>query len=55
MAEEVLREGQGAGEVEAEANTGFEGMETLARAIELGTHVIDISVALCVILHVPFP
>lgn len=33
MAEEVLR-GGGAGEVDQ--STGFEGMETLARAIELG-------------------
>ena len=36
MAEEVLREGQGTGETGGDAATGFEGMETLARAIELG-------------------
>jgi len=38
MAEEVLKGGQGAGESGADTNTntGFEGMETLARAIELG-------------------
>ena len=36
MAEEVLKEGQRAGEAGADNNTGFEGMETLARAIEMG-------------------
>lgn len=36
MAEEVLREGPAAGEGGTDASSGFEGMETLARAIELG-------------------
>lgn len=37
MAEEVLRSGPAAGEVGGEdSSAGFEGMETLARAIELG-------------------
>ena len=40
MAEEVLRDG----ETGAEQNTSFEGMETLARAIELGMYIYTCTV-----------
>lgn len=36
MAEEVLRGGPAAGETGGEHSPGFEGMEALAQAIELG-------------------
>ena len=42
MAEKVLREGPAAGEDRGEA--GFEGMETLAQAIELGMLLVKVIV-----------
>ncbi len=37
MAEEVLKGEKDVEDIGEEANSGFEGMEALARAIELGT------------------
>ena len=46
MAEEVLR--AGAGEVGGEQTPGFEGMETLAQAIELGMCRMYVCSYMCV-------
>lgn len=39
LAEEVLKSGPSPGETNAESGPGFEGMEALARAIELGEYM----------------
>ena len=41
LAEEVMKSGPSPGEERTESIPGFEGMEALARAIELGNHLID--------------
>ena len=47
MAEEVLRTASGEGG--GESNQGFEGMEALAQAIELGQSKVYVCLWLCVI------